>query len=266
MGYRNVAYNPKEESMKVFTWDENGKRISYEVSYNPYIYIESTNSTEAKSIFSTPLKKRAFKNQYERGKYIRESNIKRVFENLSIYQQFLIDQYWRDYEKPDFVKHDLKILFLDIETYSVEDFPVPEKADHPINLITCYDSLTEKYITFGLKKDYNSKNQDESYIRCFNEKELLLKFIEYWSSDYPDVVSGWNSHGFDIPYIINRITNLLGFEYAQKLSPVERVYNRSMKGQFGKEQIRWYIDGVSSVDYLDVYKRFAPNKIGRAHV
>lgn len=260
MGYRNVAYNSREECMKVFTWDDSGNRISYDVSYNPYIYIESNNSPNATSIFSTPLKKKVFKNQYERGKYIRESNIKRVFENLSINQQFLIDLYWKDYEKPEFVKYDLKVMFLDIETYSVEDFPIPEKADHPINLITCFDSLTEKYITFGLKKEYKVKNQDETYVKCFNEKELLLKFIDYWKSDYPDVVSGWNSHGFDIPYIINRITNLLGFEYAQKLSPVDRVYNRSMKGQFGKEQIRWYIDGVSSVDYLDVYKRFAPNR------
>jgi DNA polymerase elongation subunit (family B) len=260
MGYRNVSYNPKEECMRLFTWDEHGNRISYDVSYNPYLYIESPNKPDAKSIFSTPLKKRVFKNQYERGKYVRESNVKRLFENLSINQQFLIDMFWRDYEKPEFVKNDLKVMFLDIETYSIEEFSTPEKADHPINLITCYDSLTEKYITFGLKKEYQSKHKDETYVCCYNEKELLLKFIDHWSKDYPDVVSGWNSHGFDIPYIINRITNLLGFEYAQKLSPVGRVYNRSMKGQFGREQIRWYIDGLSSVDYLDVYKRFAPNR------
>ena len=260
MSYRNIAYDPKNECMKLFTWDANGNRISYEASYNPYLYIESNNKPDATSIFSTPLKRRVFKNQYERSKFVKESNIKRLFENLTINQQFLIDMFWKDYEKSDFVKHDLKILILDIETYSVDEFPTPEKADHPINLITCYDTLSEKYITFGLKKDYNTKNSDETYICCHNEKELLLKFIEYWSKDYPDVVTGWNSHGFDIPYIINRITNLLEFEYAQKLSPVGRVYNRSMKGQFGKEQIRWYIDGISSVDYLDVYKRFAPNR------
>ena len=260
MSYRNLAYDPKNESVKLFTWDEHGNRISYDVSYNPYLFIESHNKADKKSIFNTPLKKKAFKNQYERSKYVKESNIKRLFGNLTINQQFLIDMFWQEYEKPEFVKNNLKIMFLDIETYSVEEFSTPEKADHPINLITCYDSLTEKYITFGLKKDYSPKHSDEKYICCFNEKELLLKFIDYWSKDYPDVVSGWNSHGFDIPYIINRITNMLGFEYAQKLSPVGRVYNRSMKGQFGREQIRWYIDGLSSVDYLDVYKRFAPNR------
>lgn len=260
MSYRNVAYNPKDESMRLFTWDEKGNRISYDVSYNPYLYIESNNNPDATSIFSTPLKKRVFKNQYERSKFIKESNIKRLFENLQLNQQFLIDSFWKTYEDNDFIKFDLKILFIDIETYSVEDFPNIETADHPINLITCFDSLTEKYITFGLKKEYTPKHNDETYVKCHNEKELLLKFIEYWKKDYPDVVTGWNSLGFDVPYIINRITNLLGFEYVQKLSPVERVYNRSMRGQFGKEQIRWFIDGISNVDYLDVYKRFAPNR------
>jgi DNA polymerase elongation subunit (family B) len=260
MSYRNLAYDPKNEAIKLFTWDQQGNRISYEVSYNPYLYIESNNKPDKTSIFNTPLKKRTFKNQYERSKFVKESNVKRLFENLSTNQQFLIDLYWKDYENSDFIKHDLKVMFLDIETYSVEEFPIPEKADHPINLITCFDSLTEKYITFGLKKEYKTKHDDEKYICCFNEKEVLLKFIDYWAKDCPDVVSGWNSHGFDIPYIINRITNLLGFEYAQKLSPVGRVYNRTMRGQFGREQIRWYIDGVSSVDYLDLYKKFAPNR------
>jgi DNA polymerase elongation subunit (family B) len=260
MSYRNVSYNPRDESVRLFTWDEDGKRIFYDVSYNPYLFIESQNKPDATSIFNTPLKKKVFKNQYERSKYIRESNIKRVFGNLQVNQQFLIDTFWETYESPDFVKNELKVLFLDIETYSVDDFPVPERAEHQINLITCYDSLEEKYITFGLKKEYTTKNDDETYVTCYNEKELLLKFIQYWSSDYPDVATGWNSLGFDIPYIINRITSVLGSDYVSKLSPVGRVYNRSMKGQFGKEQIRWFIDGISNVDYLDIYKRFAPNR------
>jgi DNA polymerase elongation subunit (family B) len=260
MSYRNISYNPKDESMRLFSWDAQGNRVSYDMTFNPYLYIESQNSPDAVSIFNTPVKKRVFKNQFERSKFIKESNMRRVFGNLTVNQQFLIDLYWKDYEKPDFIKYDLKIMLFDIETYSIEEFPVPEKADHPINLITCFDTLTEKYTTFGLRKEYAVKNSDEKYVCCYNEKELLLKFIEYWSNDFPDVVSGWNSHGFDIPYIINRITNLLGFEYAQKLSPTGRVYNRSLKGQFGREQIRWYIDGVSNVDYLDVYKKFAPNR------
>jgi len=168
MSYRNLAYNPRDESMKVFTWDENGKRVSYDVSYNPYLYVESNNQPNKTSIFNTPLKKRVFKNQYERSKFVKESNVKRLFENLTVNQQFLIDSYLNDYEKPEFISNPLKVLFLDIETYSVDEFPVPEIASHTINLITCHDSLTNLYTTFGLKKEYTPKNKDEVYHRCSN--------------------------------------------------------------------------------------------------
>lgn len=260
MSYRNVAYKPKDECMTLFTWDENGNRVSYDVSYNPYLYIESNNNPDSTSIFNTQLKKKTFRTQFERSKYVKESNVKRLFENLSINQQFLIDTFYKDYEKPEFISKPLKVLLIDIETYSVDEFPLPETATHTINLITVHDSLSDNYYTFGLKKDYNSKNENEKYIKCKNEQELLLKFLDYYTKDYPDIISGWNFHGFDLPYIINRITNLFDFETAQRLSPVGRVYSRTMKGQFGKDQVRWYIDGVSSVDYLDVYKKFAPNR------
>jgi DNA polymerase elongation subunit (family B) len=260
MSYRNVAYNPKEECMTLYTWDENGARISCDISFNPYLYVESNNKPDATSIFNTQLRKKVFRSQYERSKFVKESNVKRLFENLSVNQQFLIDNFYKDYEKPDFISNPLKVLMIDIETYSVDEFPVPETATHVINLITSHDSLTDRYHTFGLKKDYTPKNNNEVYIRCKDEHELILKFLDYYTKDYPDIISGWNFHGFDLPYIINRITNLFDFETAQRLSPTGRMYSRTMKGQFGKDQTRWYIDGVSSVDYLDVYKKFAPNR------
>ena len=260
MSYRNVAYNPKEECMTLYTWDENGARVSCDISFNPYLYVESNNKPDATSIFNTQLRKKVFRSQYERSKFVKESNVKRLFENLSVNQQFLIDNFYKDYEKPDFASNPLKVLMIDIETYSVDEFPVPETASHVINLITSHDCLTDMYHTFGLKKDYTPKNKNEVYVRCKDEHELILKFLDYYTKDYPDIISGWNFHGFDLPYIINRITNLFDFETAQRLSPTGRMYSRTMKGQFGKDQTRWYIDGVSSVDYLDVYKKFAPNR------
>ena len=59
-----------------------------------------------------------------------------------------------------------------------------------------------------------------------------------------------------LPYIINRIERILGQDYVNKLSPLGTVYFRNIKGKFGKEQKRYYIDGVACLDYLDVYRRF----------
>ena len=85
---------------------------------------------------------------------------------------------------------------------------------------------------------------------------MFLKFITYIESDYPDVLLGWNSILFDLPYLINRIRVLFDDDTVRRLSPMGRVHSRTLKGQFGREQVRWYIDGISCLDYLDIYKRF----------
>lgn len=69
--------------------------------------------------------------------------------------------------------------------------------------------------------------------------------------------SGWNSEFFDIPYIINRIARLFDEDTCHRLSPVGTIYPRTLRTQFGRETIRWFIDGVSCLDYLDVYKKFS---------
>ena len=259
MGYRNVYYNAKEEAVHLWTWDENGKRIKLVSSYEPYIYIESTSGTDATSIFNTPLKKIRFKNQFERSKFLNDTTIKRIFHNLNCEQQFLLDTFKDKSEKEDYSKNKLKTFYIDIETYGKNGFSPADKAQDPINLITIYDTITEKYYTWGLKKDYTCKNSNETYIKCKTEESLLKKFLEFWTNDHPDCVTGWNISGYDIPYIINRIKLILSDEEANRLSPVDRLNFREnvAVNKLGKPIDRWYICGVSILDYMEVYKAFS---------
>ena len=259
MSYRNVTYHPREQLMRLYTWDENGKRITVDHTYQPYLYTEVQSSAQgtATSLFKTPLKKLTFPTQYDRSKFIKENNITRVFENLPQIQQFLINRFWQDNESLDFSKFPIKMLLLDIETYSPDGFPDIATANHTINVITVYDSISKEYHTWGLKP-YTSKNNDHVYYYCKTERDLLLGFIGYLEKDYPDILSGWNSEFFDLPYIINRCNRILGEDETKRLSPVYNIYSRTFRGEFGREQTRWHIDGVSLLDYLDIYKRFAP--------
>ena len=92
-GYRNVSYNPRQELIRLFTWDDAGNRIAIDSTYNPYVFVESNNAKDAISIFNTTLKKKVFKNQFEKSRYIKESGLTRLCENLSPAQQFCIDNY-----------------------------------------------------------------------------------------------------------------------------------------------------------------------------
>lgn len=134
-------------------------------------------------------------------------------------------------------------------------FPDVDNPQHEIKLISCYDSLTGKRITFGLK-EYTGKVKQSKYVWCRSERELFLKFLEYIEKDYPDVLSGWNSETFDIPYTINRLGVVLGEDAIKRLSPVGSVFSRDIVGKFGKAQKRYYIDGVSCIDYLEIYRKF----------
>jgi len=207
------------------------------------------------SIFNTKLKKKKFRNQYDRSRYLKDNKVTRVFENFNVYQQFLIDAYWQENEKSNFSDNPLKVYFIDIETYSPNAFPDPQDPQDTINVITIYNTLTKKFNTWGLKP-YTAKAPNVTYIACKNEVELLQKFVNFFTKDYCDILSGWNSEFFDIPYIINRIKKILGEEAAQQLSPIGSLRSRAFMGKFGKEQVRWHVEGVSLVDYLEIYKRF----------
>jgi len=267
--YRNIAYISDERVMRLFTWDEAGNRVSYDVPYRPYFYTETKHGNYDKmSLYNTKLAKVEFPNEYRRRDAIsrlkaqeRDKNPAnpapaRIFEGVSTLQQFLIDRYWQENSTQEFSRYPIKIQFLDIETYSPDAFPVPDKANDVVNVITVYDSLSKKFNTWGLNP-YKPSRDDVVYKHCQSERDLLVSFVEFISSDYPDILSGWNSEFFDIPYLVNRIQKILGEEFSKRLSPVRTVYSRQLISKFGKYNTRWHFKGVSCVDYLDVYKKFS---------
>lgn len=261
-GYRSIYYDQKKEVMHLFTWDEEGNRIKTLCSYEPYLYIESDIGCDGKSIYNTPLKKISFRNNWDRTKFVDETPITRLFYNLSCDQQFLLDTFKNEVEKEDYGKQPLKIFYIDIETQKVDpnaNFSTAQDANDIINLITVYDSLTQKYTTFGCK-NFSTLDEEVTYVKCLTEKDLLSRFIKFWKKDYPDIVSGWNIDGYDIPYIINRIGKVWeNDEKAKELSPVGRLQFREnvSVNKMGQQIDRWYIHGISILDYMEVYKTFS---------
>lgn len=259
--YRNIYYDIKTSTVHLWTWDKKGNRIKTLSTYEPFVYIEDKNATDAKSIFGTNLKKIVFENEYERVKYVKFSPNKRIFYNLKVDQQFLLSSFKDDVNKEDFGSQPLKIFYIDIETYATDHFSTPKDASDPINLITIYDSLEEKFHTWGCK-NYYPKDDNVKYYKCEDEKDLLRSFIRFWRKDTPDIVTGWNIQGYDIPYIMNRITRLFDEEYNKKLSPVGKVFLRenASVNKLGRSIDRWYLSGVSILDYMELYESLCGGK------
>jgi len=259
-GYRTIWYDTRKKEMHLWTWDDQGERIKVVEPFNPYLYIETTTKSDAVSIYNTNLKKITFPSQFERRRYVKDCGIKRLFFNHKAEQQFLIEKYLGLNETFEFSEKPLKVCTLDIEVYSPHEFPAAEHAKHPINLLTFYDSLDDRFHTFGLGP-YTPKADNVSYYHCKSEYDLLERFLVLWESDYPDVVTGWNSDGFDIPYIINRITKMMSENDAKRLSPVRSLYlKQSFVQKFGQAQDKWVIYGLNCIDYKEVYETFTREK------
>ena len=254
VGYRNIVYNPRNQEIELMTWDEDGIRIQTTFKFKPYLMFEHPRGTHT-SIFNTPLQKRTFESTFDRNRFVKESGVVRLFENIMPTQQFLIDTFWEHNESTDFDRFPLKTYFVDIECPAQTEFPNAKDAKYPITVITLYCSFRKKYFVWGLG-DFKNSAANVEYINCKTERDLLEYFIEFMRDDPCDVLSGWNSTLFDFPYIINRIKNIFGDAAIKRLSPCGNIYSRTFPGKFGKEETVYHIDGISIVDYLDIYKRF----------
>jgi DNA polymerase elongation subunit (family B) len=256
-GYRNAVYNYKEKAVELHTWSDEGDRIVTTIPCYPYFYYEDNNGDEV-SIFDTNLKKKSFNTIFDKTKFIKERGLVRLFDNYNPVQQTLIDLYWDKNHKDEFSQFPLKIFYIDIEAVGQNGFSHPSDPNEEINVITIYDSLSKKYTVWGTEQ-YNVSNQKNvKYVFCASESILLRKFIDYIQRDYPDIISGWNCDRYDIPYIINRIIKVLGEEEANLLSPYGRRFTKMLANKFGGMDIVHRIDGISCVDYMDIYKKFCP--------
>ena len=170
----------------------------------------------------------------------------RVFESdVPLETRILLDRY----EDSDEPSKEHRELFFDIEVEVTDGFPEPSKAQNKVTSIAMYTKHDEKYRVYVLGEGQDNI-KDEVDIRFYStESQLLQEFLKYWIDVKPTIVTGWNTNNFDIPYLYNRLSKVLGEEFANALSPIQIVkYNPNKK--------MYRIAGVSSLDYLDLYRKF----------
>ena len=232
---------------------KNGERVNRKVKYSPTLYVPVQKETEWKTLdgkyaspykFDTIKEAKAFIEQYKQQPHL-------VFGLDRFAYTYLSDIY------PNTVNWDSdKILTvtIDIETRADNGFPEPEKAEEEMLAITIKNQTTKKIVVWGLG-EFNNDRDDVTYISCSNENELLAKFMNFWTQHYPDVVTGWNTEFFDIPYLINRVTKVLGEDRAKEFSPWGLINSRKVYNH-GRDQQVYDIIGVANLDYLQLYRKF----------
>jgi DNA polymerase elongation subunit (family B) len=82
-------------------------------------------------------------------------------------------------------------------------------------------------------------------------------FLKCGQKKTPDIITGWNTKFFDIPYLINRFKKILGDDDCKKLSPWNRINERTTVIN-GRQLIAYELVGLASLDYIELYKWYAP--------
>lgn len=165
--------------------------------------------------------------------------------------RYLIDTYTHNDMPSD--KH--VVMFLDIEVDTDSGLPNPQYANNTITSIAYYTNTKNEYVVHILDVDgemQNSKiDKNGEIIKIIThqtETSLLNNFFSEYYKLKPTIISTWNGDNFDIPYIYNRLENLFGSDAGLILSPINIV-------KFSEFKQRYVIAGVSSLDYMQLYKK-----------
>jgi DNA polymerase elongation subunit (family B) len=234
---------------------EDGKNFMIREKYSPTLFVPSKKKTYYRTLtgeYVEPIKPGGVRDCRE---FIKKYD---GVENFSIYgNERYVYQYISDNYREDEIKFDIskiKLTTIDIEVASENGFPDVESAAEEVLLITLQDYTTKEIITWG-KGPFKLKQGNHYYKQFNNEYDLLNDFIAWWIENTPEVVTGWNSKLYDIPYLVRRIDRILGEKLMKRLSPWGLV-SEDETYISGRKHISYDIGGISQLDYLDLYKKF----------
>jgi len=234
---------------------ENGKHITHREEWKPTLFVPSKRKTKYKTLEGDsvePIRPGFVRDCREFYKKYDEVENFKIYGNDRYVYQYISEKYPEDHIKFDIKK--IKLVTIDIEVAAENGFPDVENVAEELLLISLQDYATKKVITFG-SRPFVNRDPNVTYVLCNDEVHLLSSFIAYWRKNLPEVITGWNSQMYDIPYLAGRINRVMGEKYMKDLSPWGLVSQGEVH-IMGRRQITYDIGGVTQLDYLDLYKRF----------
>ena len=234
---------------------ENGQRVMYKDDFNPTFYVPSKKETRYKTLegeYVEPIKPGTVRDCREFCEKYKEVEGFKIYGNDRYVSQYISEMYPEKEIKFDISK--IKLLTIDIEVSAEYGFPDTESVAEEMLTIAIQDYNTKKIIVWGVKP-FKNNQENVNYIYCGDEYTMLVKFLDWWEHNYPDIITGWNVQLYDIPYICGRINRVLGEKAMKKFSPWGLVKQQEVY-IMGRKNIAFEVGGLSQLDYMDLYKKF----------
>jgi DNA polymerase elongation subunit (family B) len=238
--YQNIFYERNKNLMHI--WDDN--RGYFTMPYRRYAY-KKDDYGQFRSMYGDRLE-RISKWDKEEAEDLFESDVPET-------TRVLVDVYDSDLPSKGHT-----VLTFDIEVEMITGLPDTKEARNEITAIAAHDDQSGRYEVFVLdkkrvvkntKNKFNKNGRDVAVHIFDNERNLLSSFLNYYEGVMPTILTGWNIDFFDIPYLYNRIRNVLGENNAKRLSTIGQTF-------WSPYRERWSFGGVSILDYLKLYKTY----------
>jgi DNA polymerase elongation subunit (family B) len=256
MSYVDALYDRNQDRIHIVE-RINGERVYREYPANYIFYFDDPRG-KFRTVYGTPVSRFSTRSNKEFQKEIRINSNKRVWES-DINPVFrCLEENYLGSESPK-----LHTAFFDIEVdFDPErGFSKPEDPFNPITAISVYLDWMDKLVTLVVPpKSYSWDTAQEicnKYDNCFlfeREEDLLNTFLDI--IDDADILSGWNSEGFDIPYMVMRVTRVLNKDDTRRFClwgqlPKQRTFER-----FGAENLTFDLIGRVHMDYMQLYRKY----------
>ena len=233
---------------------DGAERIQKRVPFKPTLFVDGKgdwSTLEGKQV--APLELDSMKDATDFLKRYENIDTVKIYGMNNMVHQFITYAFPNDI---NFDPNQIVVSTIDIEVASDQGFPEPDVANYPVISI-CIKSSKEDYFRVWALGDYEPKD-NEIYNKCENELQLLDSFLKYWEKHgSPDVITGWNSKQFDIPYLVNRTRKVIGDESVKRFSPWGVVSPRTVRGKMGRRDVDTYdLMGIAQLDYYDLYQKF----------
>ena len=256
MSYIDALFDREHDRIHVVERRE-GIRQYQEYPANYIFYYEDPRG-KFQSIYGTPVSRFSTRSNKEFRKELRIQNGKRFYESdINPVFRCLEDNY-KGHDAPR-----LHAAFFDIEVdFDPEKgYSRPDDPFNPITAISVYLSWLDQLVTLAIPPRHMSVETAQELVADFdntflfdNEAEMLKMFLDL--IDDADVLSGWNSEGYDIPYTVNRVTRVLSKDDTRKFClwgqfPKQRTFER-----FGAEAQTYDLVGRVHMDYMQLYRKY----------
>ena len=257
MSFVDAIHSRDEDRIYVVERGSDGKRHYKEYPANYVFYYEDPKGKH-RSIYGDPVNRFSTRKRSEFEKERRIHSGKKLFESdVNVIFRCLSENYL-GVDSPK-----LHTCFFDIEVDfdPVKGFSPTSDPFNPVTAISLYLDWLDQLITLCIAPKHMSNETAWDIVKEFpncllfnSEKEMFDTFFELIED--ADVLTGWNSEGYDIPYMVNRVTRVMSKDDTRKFCllgqlPKPRTYER-----FGKEEQTYDLIGRIHLDYLQLYKKY----------